>query len=1339
MKRHYFLLLVFTALWSSASTWTSPDKQLKASFSLVDTRPTYFLMAGTDTVIRPSSLGYQLNWGGFYQGFEILREDSVSFAEDWTPVWGEENSIHNEYIEHSFLLHQIAEDRYVTIRLRLFNEGLAFRYEFPQKGSLCYFDIQEELSRFAIPGNQTAYWISGDYDTQEYEYTRSRLTDIRHLSDGARLGNASQTGFSKTGVQTALLLHYDNGLWVTLHEAACINYATMHLDLDDRNMVFTSHLTPDCQGIKGHMQTPCQSPWRTIQVARKATDILANRMTLNLNEPCKIKDTSWIRTCKYMGVWWEMITGKTGWSFTNDLPSVQLGVTDYTKLHPHGNHGANTANVKRYIDFASENGFDGLLVEGWNIGWEDWFNKKKDYVFDFVTPYPDFDIEEVNRYAHDKGIYLIMHHETSGSIRNYERHLDRAYQLMNKYGYPAVKSGYVGDILNGEHHYSQWMNNHYQYCIEKAADYHIMLNAHEATRPTGICRTYPNLIGNEAALGTEYQATIGIKPGHTCILPFTRLNGGPMDYTPGIFEMDMSKLNPYNHHHCNTTLCNQLALYVIMPSPLQMAADIPENYERFRDAFQFICDVELDWDQSWYLEAEPMEYVTTARKAKGKDEYYVGGVCGMNPHKATFSLDFLPKGKKYVATIYQDAGNADYLTYPQAYTITRKVVTASSKLNIPEAASGGFAIRIVPQGYSVSSPNQRIVLNFDIDQSGTPVYAVVKDGKKILLPSPLGLVIKDQPELSYRIRNIHRYHCDKTWETTWGEERFIRNHYNEMTVQLDHSLNIIFRVFDDGFAFRYQLTGNKSCIITDEKTTYRFAGEPQAWSIPWRTEYYEGLWKKQALFKTDTMCSPVTLELAQGGYAFLHEANLTDYPAQNFYVKDQTLSTYLTPWLNEGRESEAKAYIKTPFSSPWRLMVLADDLTQMVASRLMLNLNEPCKFKNTTWIQPTKYMGIWWGMHIGNMTWHQSPTHGATTTNMTRYMRFAAEHGFGAVLAEGWNKGWETWVNPVPKHFEFDQPYSDFDMDSIARLGVELNVRMIGHHETGGRADEYESQLEQAFDYARKHRISIIKTGYVAPLITTNDGVQWNKGQSGVRHYRKVIETAARYHISIDNHEPVMPTGLQRTYPNLMTQEGVRGQEWNAWSADGGNPCAHVCTLPFTRLMAGPMDYTPGVFRLDYHNNHGPRVHGTLMNQLGLFVCLYSPLQMACDLPEHYMEHPDAFRFIEQVPCDWEQSILLDGKIGEYCIYARRDRHSNTWYIGGVTDQQRDVTLDLSRLGLEKNIAWEAVIYQDASDADWQTNPYAYHIDTLSLASTLPAIHMAQGGGFAVRISPTLP
>ena len=486
------------------------------------------------------------------------------------------------------------------------------------------------------------------------------------------------------------------GLYINLHEAALINYSCMHLNLDDRNMVFESHLTPDAKGDKGYMQAPCNSPWRTIMVSDDARDILGSNITLNLNDPCKIEDTSWIKPVKYVGVWWEMITGKSSWAYTDELPAVQLGVTDYSEVKPNGKHAANTKHVKTYIDFASEHGFDGVLVEGWNEGWEDWFGKSKDYVFDFVTPYPDFDVEEIHDYAKSKGVKMIMHHETSGAIRNYERHLDKAFQFMKDYGYDAVKTGYVGNIVPvGEYHYSQWTNNHYQYVLEKAADYQIMINGHEAVRPTGICRTYPNLIGNESARGTEYQAFGGSKPNHVTVLPFTRLIGGPMDYTPGIFEMDISKLNPNNQSHVNSTISNQLALYVTMYSPLQMAADLPEHYNKFSDAFQFIKDVAMDWDDSRYLEAEPGEYITVARKAKGTNNWFIGNVNGVTPRKSTITLGFLDKGKKYEATIYADADDAHFLSNPQAYTIKKITVTNKSKITQVSVPGGGFAVSLI--------------------------------------------------------------------------------------------------------------------------------------------------------------------------------------------------------------------------------------------------------------------------------------------------------------------------------------------------------------------------------------------------------------------------------------------------------------------------------------------------------------------------------------------------------------------------------------------------------------------------------------------------------------------
>ena len=690
------LLSIFNFV--NAQELKSPNGEITMNFYLEDGGvPTYQLSYKNQEVIKPSHLGLEMkdDEKSLLDDFEILNTENSTFNEIWTPVWGEEKEIRNEYHELAVSLKQNQTNRTIIIRFRLFNEGLGFRYEFPSQENLVYFVIKEERSQFAMTGDHTAFWIPGDYDSQEYDYTKSKLSEIRSKFDNAVTGNASQIQFSKTGVQTALMMKTENGLYINLHEAALIDYACMHLNLDDESMVFESWLTPDARGDKGYMQAPCSSPWRTIMVSDDARDILASRITLNLNEPCKIEDTSWIKPVKYIGVWWEMITGKSSWAYTNDLPSVQLGVTDYSKVKPNDNHAANNANVKRYIDFASEHGFDGVLVEGWNEGWEDWFGKSKDYVFDFVTPYPDFDVEEIHHYAKSKGVKMIMHHETSGSVRNYERHLDKAYQFMKDHEYNAVKSGYVGNILpRGEYHYSQWIVNHYQYALEKAVEYEVMINAHEAVRPTGICRTYPNLIGNESARGTEFQAFGGSKPNHVTVLPFTRLIGGPMDYTPGIFEMDISKLNPNNNSHVNSTLANQLALYVTMYSPLQMAADLPEHYEQFMDAFQFIKDVAIDWNKSAYLEAEPGDYVTIARQEKGSTNWFVGNVNGTNGRTSTFNLDFLEKGKKYTATIYADAKNAHYKTNPQAYTISSKKVNYKSKLSIWSAPGGGFAISI---------------------------------------------------------------------------------------------------------------------------------------------------------------------------------------------------------------------------------------------------------------------------------------------------------------------------------------------------------------------------------------------------------------------------------------------------------------------------------------------------------------------------------------------------------------------------------------------------------------------------------------------------------------------
>ena len=723
----------------------SPDGQLELKFAVVNGVPEYTLDRAGKAVVLPSRLGYTLlDRESLDGGFSLTDSAFNSFDETWEPVWGEEASIRNHYNELLVTLEQkpeaareaqrgvsVTDPEYtgdlgnpygkgavMQVRFRLYDDGLGFRYEFPLENALTYFKVKEELTEFAMTGDHTAWWIPGDYSTQEFVPTESKLSQVRELQDVPRpAGGSPQTKFSQTGVQTALQMKTADGLYINIHEAEVLDYPTTNLDLDDKNFVFTTHLTPDAEGVKGRLQAPCKSPWRTVMVCEKATDVLASRLILNLNEPCAIEDVSWIHPTKYMGVWWEMITGKSEWSYTYDYPSVQLGVTDYAASKPHGRHGANNENVRRYIDFAAENGFDALLIEGWNEGWEDWYGHQKDFVFDFITPYPDFDLPALNEYAHSKGIRIIMHHESSSSTVNYERWMEQAYDLMNQYGYDAVKSGYVGKIIPyGEYHYSQALINHYHHAIVEAAKHHIMVNAHEAVRPTGLCRTWPNMIGNESAMGTEFRGTI--KPGHTTIFPFTRLQGGPMDYTPGIFETDMSVNNPNDKQHMHHTICNQLGLYVTFYSPLQMAADLPENYANFMDAFQFIKDVAVDWDKSVYIDAEPGAYIITARHPKmsslnsgrlagksgawefanpdGKehDVWFLGGVTDENARTFNVKLDFLTPGVQYEATIYADAPDADYETNPKAYTITRQTVTSDTVLDLRMARAGGFAVSL---------------------------------------------------------------------------------------------------------------------------------------------------------------------------------------------------------------------------------------------------------------------------------------------------------------------------------------------------------------------------------------------------------------------------------------------------------------------------------------------------------------------------------------------------------------------------------------------------------------------------------------------------------------------
>lgn len=695
--------VLLSAFNLNAEVLKSPNGNLVLHFDLKDGIPYYKVEYKNMAVINESSLGLELKDApALLDGFELVEAQRSTFDETWEPVWGEWKSIRNHYNEMAITLKQSSTDRSILIRFRAFNDGVGFRYEFPEQDNLNYFVIAEERTRFAMTGDHIAFWIPGDYDTQEYDYTTSRLSEIRGLMKSAITPNASQTPFSETGVQTALMLKTDQGLYINLHEAALIGYSCMHLDLDDKNMVFESHLTPDAQGNKGYLQTPFETPWRTIIVSDRAAGILESNITLNLNEPTKYEDTSWIKPVKYIGVWWEMITGKSSWAYS-DLTSVKLGLTDYSKVQPNGRHAANNEHVKTYIDFAAEHGFDAVLVEGWNVGWEDWFGKSKDYVFDFITPYPDFDVKMLNNYAASKGVRLMMHHETSSSVRNYERHLDRAYQFMVDNGYNSVKSGYVGDIIpRGEHHYGQWMVDHYVYAIEKAAEYKIAVNAHEAVRPTGLSRTYPNLLANESARGTEYESFGGSKPDHTTIIPFTRLIGGPMDYTPGIFVTDISKLNPDNDSWVRTTIARQLALYVTMYSPLQMAADLPEHYNQFLDAFQFIKDVAVDWDDTKVLEAEPGDYITIARKAKGSANWFIGSTVDENGYTSRISFDFLDRDKSYVATIYADAKDAHYKNNPQAYKIRKVIVNSKSKLKQLCAPGGGYAISVI----EITDPSQ---------------------------------------------------------------------------------------------------------------------------------------------------------------------------------------------------------------------------------------------------------------------------------------------------------------------------------------------------------------------------------------------------------------------------------------------------------------------------------------------------------------------------------------------------------------------------------------------------------------------------------------------------------
>ncbi len=689
----FAIACIVTGCDNSSEILKSPDGNLELSFRLTsDGQPCYSATYKGKDIILPSLMGFGLEDApSLTRDFRQTGVERSEVSETWAPVWGENDSILNHYRQMTVNLQQ--KDCKMDIEFRAYNDGFGFRYIFPGQDTRT-FVISDEATQFAMAGDHTAWWIPGDYDTQEYEYTTSRLSEIRSHAEDNFMENASQQRFSPTGVQTALMLRTDDSLYLNIHEAALIDFPAMHLDLNDTTMTFRSHLTPGPEGHVATIDTPFRTPWRTVTIGEKATDILASDLILNLNDPCALEDISWIHPVKYMGVWWEMITGKSSWSYT-DATYFDLATFDYTKAKPHGHHGANNDNVRRYIDFAAEHGFDQLLVEGWNIGWEDWFGKEKDFVFDFITPYPDFDIAALNDYAHSKGIRLMMHHETSSAVDNYDRHMDKAYDLMNRYGYDAVKSGYVGNIIpRGEHHYSQKQIRHYLNAVKKAAGKHIMVNAHEAVRPTGLCRTYPNLVGNESAMGQEYG---NMSPQHVTILPFTRLKGGPMDFTPGIFRMRITDFAPgYQGKQKRATIPNQLALYMTMYSPLQMAADLPEHYLRHMDAFQFIKDVPADWSKSIYLDAEPGEFIVAARKDKNSEAWYVGAVTDENARDYTLDYSFLPPGRKYIATIYADSADGDCFDNPEAYTITSQHVDNTSRSPLHMARGGGFAISIKP-------------------------------------------------------------------------------------------------------------------------------------------------------------------------------------------------------------------------------------------------------------------------------------------------------------------------------------------------------------------------------------------------------------------------------------------------------------------------------------------------------------------------------------------------------------------------------------------------------------------------------------------------------------------
>lgn len=681
-----------------AQTILSPDKNMSLDFQLKEGIPFYRVTYKQRPVILDSRLGLEINNApSLLDGFVITEAKTSNVDETWDPVMGEQKAIRNYYNELALRLAQPAQqDRYMIIRFRVFNDGVGFRYEFPEQPHLNYFVVKEERTEFHLAGDHKAWWMPGDYDTNEYTYTTSMISEMPAKMPTATIGIYAQQPIKNLSVQTPLMMKSDDGLYINIHEAALINYPAMALNVSAENNLLSTHLCPDAVGNKGYIQTDAVTPWRTIVISDKATDILSSKLILNLNAPCTYQDVSWIKPVKYIGVWWEyFVTGKSSWAYS-DEKNVKL-TEDFSLLKPNGRHGANNENVKRHIDFAAKHGFDAVLVEGWNIGWEDWFGNWKENVFDFVTPYPDFDVKMLNGYAESKGVRIMMHHETSGAATNYERRLIPAFEFMKNNGYNAVKTGYVGHIIpRGEHHDSQWMVNHYLHVARTAADYQIMVNSHEAVRPTGLHRTFPNWIAQESARGTEFEAMGGLSPEHTTILPFTRLMGGPMDFTPGILETDLTRYGRETDNGVNTTLAKQLAYYVTFYSPLQMAADLPENYERFADAFQFIKDVAVDWDESHVLEAEPGDYVTVARKTKGKDEWFVGGITDENDRTTVIRFDYLPKDQTFIATIYADGENAHWQSNPKNYTIRKVRVTSRSVLKQQLAPGGGVAISIKP-------------------------------------------------------------------------------------------------------------------------------------------------------------------------------------------------------------------------------------------------------------------------------------------------------------------------------------------------------------------------------------------------------------------------------------------------------------------------------------------------------------------------------------------------------------------------------------------------------------------------------------------------------------------